>query len=146
MLKTYKPDLIKVWCDVTLAAMEGSGPGIRKSSQAFFTDNIKHASQGKRTPPDWWYQCREEEEKIRTHRTKQFNKNWNWHEERLKAQRRLVKEEAADEAVKFFEKAFALYRAENRPEEEARRLAESHLSTKMGTLFLERYPQWRSFN
>jgi hypothetical protein len=63
IITKYKPQLIQVWTDITLAAKE-KGPGFFKTSpQAYFMDNVEKAAQGTRTPPDWWYQHRKEEER-----------------------------------------------------------------------------------
>jgi hypothetical protein len=62
IITKYKPQLIQVWADITLAAKE-KGPGFFKASpQAYFIDNVENAAQGTRTPPDWWYQHRKAEE------------------------------------------------------------------------------------
>ena len=64
IITKYKPQLIQVWADITLAAKEKKSPGFFKvSPQAYFMDNIEQASQGTRTPPDWWYEHRKEEER-----------------------------------------------------------------------------------
>jgi len=60
VLSRYKVQIIQVWADITLAAKE-KRPGFFKiSPQAYFMDNIEKASQGVRTPPDWWYAYRKE--------------------------------------------------------------------------------------
>ena len=59
ILVNYKPSLIQVWADVTLAAIEHRGKGFfKRSPQAFFMDNIRNATDGQRTPPDWFHQFR----------------------------------------------------------------------------------------
>jgi hypothetical protein len=64
ILKKYKPQLIQVWSDITLAAKEKKSPGFFKvGPEAYFMDNIEKAAQGTRTPPDWWYEYRKEEER-----------------------------------------------------------------------------------
>ena len=64
ILRKYKPQLIQVWSDITLAAKEKHPPSFFKvSPQAYFMDNIEKAAQGTRTPPDWWYEYRKEEER-----------------------------------------------------------------------------------
>jgi hypothetical protein len=53
LLRAYTPRLIGEWPDITLAARERNGEkAFKKSAQAFFVDNIKHAAAGARTPPD----------------------------------------------------------------------------------------------
>jgi 5-hydroxyisourate hydrolase-like protein (transthyretin family) len=60
----YRPELIQTWTDITLAAKEKHGTGFfKRSPQAYFMDNIEKASQGTRTPPDWWHEYRKEEDR-----------------------------------------------------------------------------------
>ncbi len=56
----YRPQLIQVWTDITLAAMEKGPKFFTRSPQAYFLDNIEKASQGSRTPPDWWHEYRKQ--------------------------------------------------------------------------------------
>lgn len=69
VLKRYPENLIQVWTDVTLAAMESKGPKFfRVSPQAFLMDNLKQAAAGRRTPPDWWHELRtRRNERAATH-------------------------------------------------------------------------------
>jgi hypothetical protein len=75
ILHQYSAKQIQLWADVTLAAMERKGPDFfRHSPQAFFMDNIKNAAQAGRTPPDWFWAIRKEEDRRRAklaRRTKQ---------------------------------------------------------------------------
>ena len=63
ILKKYKPALVQVWADITLAAKERSPGFFKVSPQAYFIDNVEKASKGTRTPPDWWYDHRKEEDR-----------------------------------------------------------------------------------
>jgi hypothetical protein len=63
IIRKYKPQLIQVWADITLAAKEKSSGFFKVSPQAYFMDNIERASRGTRTPPDWWYEHRKEEDR-----------------------------------------------------------------------------------
>ena len=66
ILARFPIEQIQLWADVTLAAMEGKGPTFfRRSPQAFFMDNIQHAAKAGRTPPDWFWALRKEEERLR---------------------------------------------------------------------------------
>jgi hypothetical protein len=59
ILKRYKLNLVQVWTDITLAALETKGSRFFTGSpQAYLLDNLKHAAQGRRTPPDWWHDFR----------------------------------------------------------------------------------------
>lgn len=72
ILKRHTPQQVQLWCDVTLAAIEHKGPGFfQRNAQAFFLDNLKHARDGRRTPPDWFIALRREEEQPRLPRTPQ---------------------------------------------------------------------------
>ncbi len=59
----YRPAVVQVWSDITLAAMERSPGFFKVGPQAYFLDNVEKASRGERTPPDWWYEHRKEEER-----------------------------------------------------------------------------------
>lgn len=60
IIARYRPQLVQVWADITIAAKD-RGPGFFKvSPQAYFMDNIEKASQGTRTPPDWWHDHRKQ--------------------------------------------------------------------------------------
>jgi len=64
ILKTFKPHLIQLWSDITLAKLESHGRhSFTNCPEAFFMDNIQNASKGQRTPPDWWLQLKKEEER-----------------------------------------------------------------------------------
>ncbi|MCY2994814.1 MAG: hypothetical protein NTY19_44180 [Planctomycetota bacterium] len=66
ILARFRVEQIQLWADVTLAAVERKGPSFfRRSPQAFFMDNIQHAACGERTPPDWFWELRTEEQRRR---------------------------------------------------------------------------------
>lgn len=66
ILRTYTPRLVGEWADITLAARERHGDAFfKKSPQAYYLDNIRHAAAGTRTPPDWWHALRRDEERQR---------------------------------------------------------------------------------
>ena len=46
--------MLSEWCDITQAAIEQRKIRFRKSPMAFLVDSVTKASQGTRTPPDWW--------------------------------------------------------------------------------------------
>jgi hypothetical protein len=49
-----------------LAAKERFGDAFfKRSPQAYFVDNVKHAAAGTRTPPDWWHELRKAEQRRR---------------------------------------------------------------------------------
>ncbi len=62
ILREYPTHLVQQWADITLAARERNGDTFfTKSPAAYFTDNIRHAAEGRRSPPDWWRELRREE-------------------------------------------------------------------------------------
>jgi hypothetical protein len=63
ILRKFKPQLIQIWADITLAAKERSPGFFKVGPEAYFMDNIEKAAQGTRTPPDWWYEHRKEEDR-----------------------------------------------------------------------------------
>ena len=64
ILRRYSSKLIAEWADITLAARERHGETFFKvAPQAYFLDNIRHAVDGLRTPPDWWRELRKTEER-----------------------------------------------------------------------------------
>ncbi len=63
LLRKYPSRLLQEWADITLAAKERHGASFfKRSPQAYFIDNVRHAVAGRRTPPDWWHQLRKAEE------------------------------------------------------------------------------------
>jgi len=67
ILARFPVEQIQLWTDVTLAALEHKGPAFfRRSPPAFFMDNIQHAARGNRTPPDWFWALRRQEQQRRT--------------------------------------------------------------------------------
>lgn len=62
IIKQHSVKLLQEWADITLAAKERFGPRFfKKSPAAYFIDNVQHAAQGDRTPPDWWLDLRKAE-------------------------------------------------------------------------------------
>ncbi|MCA9200905.1 MAG: hypothetical protein KDA87_25375 [Planctomycetales bacterium] len=63
VLRTYSPNKIREWADITMAAQERFGNKFfKKGTAAYLLDNLKHAATGNRMPPDWWYEVRREEQ------------------------------------------------------------------------------------
>ncbi|REJ90698.1 MAG: hypothetical protein DWQ35_15980 [Planctomycetota bacterium] len=76
LLRKYSHQLLREWTDITLAARERFGHQFfRRSPAAYLVDNLKAASLGIRTPPDWWLEIRKSEErrqaKLARHRRSQ---------------------------------------------------------------------------
>ncbi len=66
VLRQYRRELVQVWCDVTLVAIEKREKGFfRRSPAAFLINNLQAASRGERTPPDWFLAVQKREERRR---------------------------------------------------------------------------------
>ena len=60
--RQFPARLLAEWVDITLAARERFGETFfKRSPAAYFTDNVKAAAVGRRTPPDWWLDVRKQE-------------------------------------------------------------------------------------
>ena len=76
ILKTYDTRLVGEWVDITIAAREDYGMEFfSRSPAAYLRDNLKHAADGRRTPPDWWLELRRGEERNRGKRDRQRRAN-----------------------------------------------------------------------
>lgn len=63
LVRRYKAEQIRIWSDVTLAAIELRGlQFFRRSPAAYLVDNLKAAADGIRTPPDWFVAAKKLEE------------------------------------------------------------------------------------
>jgi hypothetical protein len=66
ILARFPIEQIQLWADVTLAAIETRGPSFfRRSPPAFFMDNIQNAVRSGRTPPEWFWDLRQQEQRRR---------------------------------------------------------------------------------
>jgi hypothetical protein len=66
ILARHGTEQIQLWADVTLAAMERKGASFfRRSPQAFFMNSIQNAARGQRTPPEWFWTLRQQEQQRR---------------------------------------------------------------------------------
>jgi hypothetical protein len=64
-VRQYSAGLLQQWLDITLAARERHGESFfKKSAAAYFVDNVQHAAQNRRTPPDWWHDLVREERRA----------------------------------------------------------------------------------
>ena len=65
LIRQYSAGLLQQWLDITLAARERHGESFfTKSAAAYFVDNVQHAAQNRRTPPDWWHDLVREERRT----------------------------------------------------------------------------------
>ncbi len=66
LLVKFPMRLLNEWVDITLAAMERFEKDFFSNCPAaYLIDNLNHAAQGTRLPPDWWYDIRQAEERAR---------------------------------------------------------------------------------
>jgi hypothetical protein len=73
ILARFSTEQIQLWADVTLAALEHKGRAFfRRSPEAFFMNNIQHAATGERTPPDWFWAIRKQEQQRRADHVRQM--------------------------------------------------------------------------
>lgn len=74
IIKRYPTRLVQEWADITLAAQERHGMRFfTRSPQAYFIDNVKNATAGNRTPPDWWHEVRKAEERSRVNQVRRHH-------------------------------------------------------------------------
>lgn len=65
VVRRYPARVVREWADITLAARERNGERFfTKSAAAYFIDNVQHAHNDGRTPPDWWHELRTAEQKA----------------------------------------------------------------------------------
>ncbi|TWU54717.1 hypothetical protein Poly51_34360 [Rubripirellula tenax] len=65
LIQRFSPRLLNEWCDITQAAIERHGMSFfYKSPMAFLVDSLDKASNGTRTPPDWWVDLKRKEAKL----------------------------------------------------------------------------------
>jgi hypothetical protein len=127
ILSQFPIEQIQLWADVTLAAIENKGPAFfRRSPQAFFMDNIQHATKAGRTPPDWFWALRKEEDRQRAEkglRVKQSHGKGTIHAEpRSTALSRAIDPEAT--AACLVAEMTAQFRAAGQSARDARRNAQ----------------------
>ncbi len=84
ILRAYKPSLVQLWADITLAKIEHEGrESFTRSPEAFFMDSLKHAAAGRRTPPDWWREvCRKEARRRLDEEQRQASQSLSFNEYR----------------------------------------------------------------
>ena len=70
--KKFPMSLLQEWADITLAARERHGQSFfKRSPAAYFIDNVQHAAQGTRTPPDWWHDLQRAERRTQANVARQ---------------------------------------------------------------------------
>jgi hypothetical protein len=117
IIRRFPTSQVQLWTDVTLAALERKGRAFfRRSPQAFFMDNIQKAAQGQRTPPDWFWELRKQEQLARAEVHRQMRPPCRPPEEGS-LQDRQIFEQVVDEMLTQF-------RAAGQSERDARRNAE----------------------
>ncbi len=151
IVKTYRPELIQTWADITLAAKEKHGAGFfKRSPQAYFLDNLKKAAAGTRTPPDWWLEHRKEEDRrerelkrgvlclpvpVPDHASHTEQDEDNAFEEYLRGEAREAMQTIVEQTVKEFQ-ALGL------PAGEIARRAADHARRQMQGRFRQQHPEY----
>jgi hypothetical protein len=133
ILQRFKPAVIQVWADVTLAALERKGRAFfQRSPEAFFMDNVQQASQGRRTPPDWFLELQKTEQRREAEEGRRArNERHNNGHERGSMMPPAKLRERFEELV---QEMFSQFRAAGQPEQDAhrnaQRFAAEHLRRK----------------
>ena len=136
ILNTYPPKMITEWADITLAARERNGETFfKKSAQAFFIDNIRHAAAGTRTPPDWWRELRRKEDEHRRRRTAGSSDE---------ALDQYLETEARDAFESVMQSIFQKLVEDGKDESEARGRARQIARSNLRSRFLREHPEYRS--
>ena len=135
ILRTYPTRLVGEWADITLAARERNGQKFfRASPQAYFTDNIKHAAAGNRTPPDWWRELRKQEE-LRHRRENAENSDTTLDQ--------YLRTEAREAFSRLTQRIFGDLLAAGKAESEAREQAERIARLNLQAQFYREHPECR---
>lgn len=128
LIGQYSARLLEEWSDITLAAMERKlhheGKSFfTKSPMAYFMSNIKEASAGRRTPPDWWRDLRKHEREIE--RQQECSKLKLLREHSAEADfDEYLRNDARDEFMALMERLSADLRTSGQSEHDARTNAE----------------------
>lgn len=65
LIRRFTQKRVRLWLDITLAAQERRGASFFKVNPvAYLIDNLKHAANGNRMPPDWWQELQRAEERA----------------------------------------------------------------------------------
>jgi hypothetical protein len=123
ILRRFKLPLVREWVDITLAAEERFGKSFfKRGGPAFLTDNLKQATAGQRTPPDWWADLRSEERRACAERARQA--------EATGSGNKPVAEQAADAVRDVHRTIFAQFLAAGQPEDVARENARKYRAAR----------------
>ena len=118
LLRRFPMPMLREWTDITQTAKERFGASFfKKSPQAFLVDNLKNATKGTRTPPDWWHEVRRAEARIRA-------KSEASHAEMTPSETPDLPEEARLAYARVAKEMFAVFRAGGQPEPTAKANAE----------------------
>lgn len=135
ILRNYSTKLVGQWADITLAARERNGETFFKvGPQAYFLDNIKHAAQGTRTPPDWWRELRRAEERRRRRTV---------NDDPDAALDRYLETEAREAFDNVTDRIFAQLSGEGMDQTEARHRARYIARANMQAQFYREHPECR---
>lgn len=136
LLSTYSTSVLEQWADITLAALERHGEKFFTSSpQAYFIDNVRAASTGTRTPPDWWRELRKQE--LAREREQQRSKS-------MLAEREDAREAAFETYLQGEAKA-AFFQVMNKLADELKRAGQSELEARRNAQYHARMHLWNSY-
>lgn len=142
ILRRYDPKLIAECADMTLAAKERSGDAFfKKSSQAYFIDNLQEQAAGRRTPPDWWRELRKEEERRRwqADRDRRDASSQEGFEAAFDA---YLKTDAREAFDRVMDRIFQELKTAGQSEADAKHNAAYHTRTHFVNRFRAEHPEW----
>jgi hypothetical protein len=139
IIGAYRPNLVQVWADVTISAIESKAQGFfRSSPQAYLLDNLKHAAVGRRTPPDWYRELkkrqaeRAQQSLTESHEDEQLDMRDAWDQARAQAFRAYVQERVSkteyDQRVTEFYEIYSATAPHDQALEDAASEAERHFA------------------
>jgi hypothetical protein len=139
ILAAYSSRLVAECADMTLAAKERFGPQFfKKSPQAYFMDNIREQSEGRRTPPDWWRALREEEQRRRRQASLDDAPADDPAESRF---REYLETEAREAFDKVMARVFQDFKAAGQSDDAAKQNARYQTEIHFRNRFFKKHPQ-----
>jgi hypothetical protein len=141
IIERYDARLIHEIADMTLAAKEKYGEKFFTNSiQAYFMDNLKEFSRGKRTPPDWWREMRKREEQSRR---QSVPEPAGFDEGTEKSFKKYLEEQPRAALQEIFDRVFQGLIHVGKPESEARSMAMNLTEMHFRNRFVRQRPSTR---
>ena len=139
----YRSALLQEWVDITLAAKERFGEKFfKKGMAAYFLDNVKHATEGTRTAPDWWQEMRRENENSELAANPSTENLASKAAERERAFRDYLTKEAASSFRGLVGQMFSDFVDSGQSHEQAKKNAIDAVRTHLAKRFSIDHPEW----